>query len=220
MKLTQITVSYGATQSLPEYSNVKPNLTLTATLDDGDDPEQIEAQLWDMAKVAVHEQVDQALEASDQAAKYDPAPRYQVMRTYWNSYMTRGTPEPPKIVTILPNEVDPEKHFEAKLVHAGYRESRKLRYAHALRIASQSASELGAALIDCSDGDLTPLIEALKAEEAAAPAEPIAYGPPVDDADDAYREIDDEDDDDDDDEELDADAEEAERAHEMSKDPL
>jgi hypothetical protein len=46
VKITQITVSYGETQSLPEYSNVKPNVTLTATLDPTDSPEQAEAALW------------------------------------------------------------------------------------------------------------------------------------------------------------------------------
>lgn len=168
MKLTQITVSYGATQSLPEYSNVKPNLTFTATLDDGDDPEQIEAQLWAMAKESVHEQIDSALERNDKAAKYSDEPRYQVMRTYWNEWEHRGQPKPPQIVVILPNETSLKEHIDTKLVHTGYGESRKLRYAHALRLASQNAVEHESALIDCASGDLTPLLAALAVADSAS----------------------------------------------------
>jgi hypothetical protein len=162
MKLTQITVSYGQTQSLPEYSNVKPLISLSATIDDGDDPAEVEALLKARAKASVHEQIDDALELNGMAAKYSQEPRYQVMRTYWDSYLNRGKPELPKLVVILPNELDPDKKsLGTGLIHSGYPESRKLRKLHALRVAWDSARDLGAVLIDCADGDLTPLIAAL-----------------------------------------------------------
>ena len=162
MHITQITVSYGETQSLPEYSNVKPSLTLTATIDADDDPAVVEAQLWQLAKDSVHAQIDMALEANDRAAKYDPAPRYQIMRTYWDRYgQPRGAIEPPEIVVILPNELELKERLGQRLVHAGYPESRKLRYGHALRLARESARELGASLIDCADGELMRLAAAL-----------------------------------------------------------
>ena len=172
MNITQITVSYGETQSLPEYSNVKPSPTLTAVLDEGDDPAVIEAQLWQLAKDSVHAQIDMALEANDRAAKYDPCPRYQVMRTYWDRYnRPKDEPEPPKIVVILPNELELKEHFGQRLVHAGYPESRKLRYGHALRVARESARELSASLIDCADGELMRLAAVLVSPEpVAAPA--------------------------------------------------
>ena len=50
MKITQVTVSYGETQSLPEYSNVKPHLSLTAEIEPQDDPTQIEFELWAWAR--------------------------------------------------------------------------------------------------------------------------------------------------------------------------
>lgn len=206
MNITQITVSYGETQSLPEYSNVKPNLTLTAVLQDGDDPAEVEALLWSHAKAAVREQIDQALEGSGKAAKYDPAPRYQVMKTYRDRWADRGKPKAPKIAVILPNELELARDaYPASLVHAGYPESRGLRHAHVWRLAEQVARENdGYTLIDCSSGDLSALdavlndpaaYEAPEPEPDLAPAhdDPLRQHP-RDDAD--YHEIDDQDADD------------------------
>lgn len=161
MKLTQITVSYGETQSLPEYSNVKPNITLTAALDDGDDPAAVEAELWQQAQAAVHEQIDLALEANGRAAKHSTEPRYQVMRTAHDRWRRDDDPpNPPPLVVILPDAMNLDKRF----VHVGWPESRKLRYHHALQIAHDRAGELSAPIVDCSDGDLSRLANALPDE--------------------------------------------------------
>lgn len=167
MKLTQITVSYGQTQSLPEYSNVKPNLTLTAVLDEGDDPAAVEAELWRQAKAAVHEQIDLALESVGRAAKYDPAPRFQVVHTRQRSGYNydRDLPELPHLVVILPNEIRTDKRF----THPYYSsESEGIRYQHALSIAAKYAQAKGATLIDCASGDLTPLWAAMPETEPDA----------------------------------------------------
>lgn len=175
MKITQITVSYGATQSLPSYSNVKPQLTLTATIDDGEDPIEAEAQLWDMVKHAVHQQIDLALEANDQAAKYDPRPRFQVLQTYWNQWDHRGEEKPPQYVVILPNEItlNRDAYGQCLISAAHTGDSRKLRYSHALAIAQSITgdTEEPRTLFDCADGDLTPLNLALSAPERTAPGE-------------------------------------------------
>lgn len=158
MKLTQITVSYGETQSLPEYSNVKPSITLAATLDDGDDSAAVEAELWGLAKAAVHEQIDLALESCGKAAKYSTEPRYQVMRTAHDRYRRDDDPpNPPPLIVVLPNEMSLDNRF----VHVGWPESRKLRYAHAFLIAQERAQEIGAPILDCADGDLSRLANAL-----------------------------------------------------------
>lgn len=161
MNITQITVSYGETQSLPEYSNVKPSLTLTATIEDYEDPEKVEAALWEMAKAAVHAQIDLALEASDKPAKYSTDPRYQVMTTYTDSYLRKDMPKLPKLVVLLPDSFDARAHYEKVLVHAVYPESRNMRYDQAMRVAFKAANERDAELIDCADGDLAPLDTAL-----------------------------------------------------------
>lgn len=158
MKITQVSVSYGETQSLPEYSNVKPALTLTATIDADDDAAVAEAALWQLAKQSVHAQIDTALEANDRPAKYDRCPRYQVMHTYWDRYYDRAMPEPPKLVVILPSEIKLKTHNGVKLTHGGnVFDSRRLRLAHAERVAGALALDLGAAVIDCADGDLARL---------------------------------------------------------------
>jgi hypothetical protein len=166
MNITQITVSYGETQSLPEYSNVKPSITLTATLEDGELHEDVEAELWAHAKYQVHAQIDLALEANDRPAKYDPAPRYQVMRTYNDPYGPRaGALKVPIVVVVLPDDTDPKDRFGVPFVHAGYANSSNLRYDHAMRLARKAAIENTADLIDCADGNLDRLKETLAVAE-------------------------------------------------------
>lgn len=170
MKLTQITVSYGETQSLPQYSNVKPNLTFTATLDEGDDVAAVEAELWAMAKAHVHEQIDRALEANSMAAKHSTELRYQVLQTYWNEWDHRGEEKPPQYVVILPNEVKIERGaYAQRLIGAAHEgDNRKLRYEHALAVARDVIrnSDDNPTLLDCSNGDLTLLNLALSAPES------------------------------------------------------
>jgi hypothetical protein len=62
MIITQISVSYGETQSLPDYCNVKPGITLTAFVEAGESAEAVEAALWKFAKEAVQTHIDSALE--------------------------------------------------------------------------------------------------------------------------------------------------------------
>src|SRR5262245_34880619 len=79
MKPTSITVSFGRTQSLREYSNIKPAITLSADLEDGDDPEACRAELLEQARTFVEEQIDLALEADGTPAKFSTAPRYKIL---------------------------------------------------------------------------------------------------------------------------------------------
>lgn len=156
MHITQITVSYGETQSLPEYSNVKPLLSLTATLDEGEDVAIVEAQLWEHAKDAVHAQIDAALEANDKAAKYSTEPRYRVMRTY-QGYTAHGKIDQPKIVVVFPTELRLDEQLDTRLGSVSYRETKNLRYSHAMRIATEYAHDQQCVLLDCADGDLSRL---------------------------------------------------------------
>jgi hypothetical protein len=179
VNITQITVSYGETQSLPEYSNVKPSLTLTAVLSEGEDAAEAEAELWTHAKNAVREQIDQALEANDKAAKWSGEPRYQVMETYWDKWSHKGEAEPPQYVIILPNAINLERDaYAQKFVSSGRAgDARKVRYDHARRIAAEVCAERGYTLIDCSDGDLTPLNLAIGAMGSNAEVAPTAEAP-------------------------------------------
>lgn len=184
MQITQITVSYGETQSLPEYSNVKPSITLTAVLDDGEDAAAAESDLWTQAKNAVREQIDLALEANGKAAKWSGEPRYQVMQTYWDQWSHKGETKPPQYVIILPNSINPDRGaYAQKLIHAGNYsgEARKLRHSHARRIAESVVADRDDGpytLLDCSDGDLTALNLAIGAPEQPAEKQEQDLGGP------------------------------------------
>jgi hypothetical protein len=181
MRITEITVGYAEVQSLPEYSNIKPSQTRTATLDAHDDAAAIEAELWTHAKNQVHEQIDLALEANGKAAKWSLDARYQVMQTYWSEYEHRGEAKPPQYVIILPNQIDLDRYaYAQKLIHAGNSsgDARKLRYAHARQIADAVLRQHeGSTLLDCSDGDLTSLNLAIGAPESNPDVAPTVDSP-------------------------------------------
>lgn len=165
MRITQITVSYGETQSLPEYSNVKPNLTLTATLAENDDPSEAEALMWQHAKLHVHEQIDLALEANGRPAKYSTEPRFQVLRTYWNQWDHRGESKPPQYVIIAPEASKLDRRaYAQKLIG----DSSNLRHAHAWKVAAELIcdTEENYTILDCSSGDFTALNLAIGAPES------------------------------------------------------
>jgi hypothetical protein len=176
MNITQITVSYGETQSLPEYSNVKPSLTITATLDADDNPTVAEAELWQLAKQSVHAQIDLALEANGKPAKYDPAPRYQVLNTYWNQWDHRGEEKPPQYVIIAPNSIKLDRGAYAQRLIV---DSSKLRFVHAQKVAAELLGDTDESytLLDCSNGDLTALNLALSAPESNPDVAPTPDAP-------------------------------------------
>lgn len=94
MQITQVTVGAGATQSLPDYCNIKPSLTLTATVETGDDPNVVIANLAEQAIAYVHEQIDDALESTGKSPRYTTAPLYRLAR--WEQF---------KMLVILPGDV-------------------------------------------------------------------------------------------------------------------
>jgi hypothetical protein len=160
----------------------------------------IEAELWQLAKAAVHEQIDLALETSGLAAKYSTEPRFQVLRTY-QGYTARGRIEQPKIVVILPDTMRLDTQLDQRLGSISYRETKKLRYGHALRIATEYAHDQEYALLDCADGDISrleallpPLPEEPKkkeAEDLGGPGGNDIYAAAFEEDDEDYHEIDD-----------------------------
>jgi hypothetical protein len=167
----------GVTVTITETST---NISLTATIDPDEDLVLAELSLWAHAKESAHAQIDQALEANDIAAKYDPAPRYQVLQTYWNEWDHRGETKPPQYVIIAPDTTTLERGaYTQKLIGVSSRsDSRRLRYDHALRIATaQRYEDEGYTLIDCADGDLTSLNLAIGASESNPEVAPTAESP-------------------------------------------
>lgn len=145
MVITEVTVKYAATQSTADYSNVRPELQLTAQVAADEDAEDVYRSLMDEARTFVHGEIDDALEACGKAPRYYEGPRFQVVELYKSN-----------VITVLPNEQQPPDHF-----HHVYGLERGLRLAAALRHAQQRASERAMVFFDCSDGDLSRIPEPL-----------------------------------------------------------
>ena len=169
MKITTVTVSYGQTQSMPEYSNIKPQLTLTAELEPGDDLAAVQAALWTEARSTVRELIDQALEGEGRPAKYSTDPRYRVVKCSPDRYAAHL----PNHVAIFPND-EPLAQTGPFTSPSSVYSSRNLRLAHAQRIAADAAASYGATLFDCSDGDISKVQEALLQAEPEPEPEPEA----------------------------------------------
>ena len=120
MNITQVTVGWQQTQSLPSYSNIKPSLSLTAQLSDGDNVDLVIEQLRNQARGFVEAQIDDALEANEQPAKYSLDARYDVL-------FCRQLEVP--LTAIVPHDSFTPKHFYRQ--HSGFRLAAAQRLAQA-----------------------------------------------------------------------------------------
>lgn len=165
MEITTITVRYGRTANLGNYSNCRPEVELTADVSTLDEPERVTRLLLDEARARVLAIVDEDREAEDLPAKYDTdSPRYDVLASRGNSY--RYTPLTPSIVAIVPaGTAEPDDYYV--VLHG-------LRRAHAERVAARALrSTPGSVLMIISDGSELPG----QPEEAPAPTEEAAEAP-------------------------------------------
>jgi hypothetical protein len=152
VKITEITVSYGRTENLGNYRNVRPEVRYTAVLEDGDSPAWVEAELNARARAMVEERCDEALEADGQPARYSTEPRYQVVRSHRTySYRLDAYVDPPlKVIAILPDET--------RLDGAGFsRVTEKQRFPIAVRRAEEAAAAHdGYTIVDASNATIAP----------------------------------------------------------------
>lgn len=83
MNITQITVFFKRTQSLPGYCNVSSGINVTADLSADDDPGIVEQRLHSELEQSVNEWIDAALEEAGQPARHSTDPRYDLL--WWHS---------------------------------------------------------------------------------------------------------------------------------------
>jgi len=83
MTITQLTVSFKRTQSLPGYCNVSSGLTVTADVSADEDPLVVEQRLLGELEQSVDDWIDAALEQAGQPARFSTAPRYDLL--WWRS---------------------------------------------------------------------------------------------------------------------------------------
>jgi len=81
--ITQLTVSFKRTQSLPGYCNVSSGLTVTADVSADEDPLVVEQRLLGELEQSVDDWIDAALEQAGQPARFSTAPRYDLL--WWRS---------------------------------------------------------------------------------------------------------------------------------------
>lgn len=140
MPLSKVIITYGLTQSLPDYCNVRPSITLEYTLEPGDDPYSVRADLIGEARAQVRELADQALEDAGRPARFSTEPRYAVLHSITsNTYDARGQirPVPPeRVVAIVPASSD-DLVGSWGYTQGGIYPSDGLRWSHAVRVAEQ-----------------------------------------------------------------------------------
>lgn len=153
MQITEVTASWSETCSLGNYSNVRPSLTLKATI--GPEEEDAQLAIWALTEACkrhVQEQVDQALEAEGEPAKYSSEPRFDVHTANYT----------PRMVVIVPAGTE-------RLPHCWLHKS-NLRLAHARQVATHYYKD-DYVFFDCSAGDVQAVVDALNAADAEREAQ-------------------------------------------------
>lgn len=79
MKITQVSFGMTVTESLPEYRNVKPSITLTAEIGDGESAEHILEELRSRVRSQLENEVDRYCERLGIPPRFYDGPRYRMM---------------------------------------------------------------------------------------------------------------------------------------------
>lgn len=166
MQITEITASWSETCSLGNYSNVRPSLTLKATIEPGENVDSATWALTETCKRHVQEQVDLSLEQEGQPAKYSLEPRYDVLSARWQVSQEQQT----KILIIVP------QHTPSTIAGVSfYRHARRDRYAAALRKVEADrvdnpSGEVRTLVFDCFDASLDRAVTAIQIAQQAQEA--------------------------------------------------
>lgn len=147
MKVTQVTVSYSETYSTGNYGNVKPSVSFTATLDEGDEETTVRKILMEVARDQVRSEIDDVLEANGQPAVYSSDPRFKLLYN-----------RDAKAIAVVPTSI-PGIQLPAGYMGT-YRATSDMRLAAALHRANDMAEDWDAKVYDCSDLDFSKLPKA------------------------------------------------------------
>lgn len=137
MKVTSFTVGFNLTYNLGDYQNVKPSLTMTVQVEDGDDLGALMTSYADSCRAFVYGEIDRTLETFNRSPKFTEDPLY--FAAEWKQR---------KAWVILPHELRCEK-----LPGSWYRRTESMRYDAVWDRVPDDAY-----LIDCANGDLDPIL--------------------------------------------------------------
>ena len=96
MKITRIEVGFGVTYNLGDYSNCRPEISLAAEVEEGDDPTGVLFTLDAQARSYIHGFIDDELEENGKSPVYYDGPLFSA----WYAE-ARG------IVVLAPHETKP-----------------------------------------------------------------------------------------------------------------
>lgn len=139
MKVTEIVVSYGLTESLPAYGNVRVEQTRRATVEEGQDPKEIEERLYTQVREFCEQAVDTRLLQAGEPPIFYQGPRY---RGIYNLAL--------RIVAVVPELSEPPSDNWQRI---GWRErgwTRDQAISRALSFKAERGE--GWVLVDCTEG--------------------------------------------------------------------
>lgn len=147
MEITQVTVSYARTESLSNYCNIKPGVTLTATVQEGDDSKVVRNLLFGQAMDAVHQLVDDARERDGMRPKFYKGTLY---RSWYNANRNCVVLAPE--TAVLPNESNWKyvDHWHSRATASRAHQARE-------NALERTAEYPGCVFVDCSDGNFDTL---------------------------------------------------------------
>jgi hypothetical protein len=80
VNVIQVSVGWTETASLPNYNNIKPSVTLTATLEEGDNPTGCVSLLMEQAQREVRDLINQADEEHNNSPRYYKGPLFILLQ--------------------------------------------------------------------------------------------------------------------------------------------
>lgn len=153
MKLVEVTVEYGVTQNLGDYSNTRPSIRVTAELAGNDNAAAVIEELTASAMQYVHAVVDDELEASGQRVKYSKEPLYQI----WRSKIRKALVLAPVGVEMPDESTWKDKdNWRYAYMTFDHQIPDKMRYKKALtELFDLGKANPDYSVVDCQDGDLS-----------------------------------------------------------------
>ncbi len=151
MDITTITITYELRQNLGDYSGVKMAATMTAAVEEGEDPEDVRVHLLEMARQQVQTAVDDALEQNGREVIYYGGPLFKVARS-----------DVRQCIVILPADVQLPQEETWKECDswraADYNAPGRMRL-DAARLVFYAALDSASTYlpVDCTNGDLSKI---------------------------------------------------------------
>jgi hypothetical protein len=147
-RVVNVTVSLKRTQSLPNYSNIAPEVSYEIELAPGDNPGAVTDIYYLAAETFVEGKIDEALELNNQPALYSREPRFDLVGIRIGRE---------RFGIILPSMTEPPRELYT------YNIIGRLRYGHMLKYCAEQGFST---LLDCTEQELSDIWYQMKKVQA------------------------------------------------------